>query len=67
MNNRDIGQEILDGIKEIKQFKQGKIKLKTRSLSQPSPPKVIRQKLRLSQTIEKKSAKKIQIATIREK
>lgn len=49
MNNRDIGQEILDGIKEIKDFKKGNLQLKTRMLSEPSPPKLIRKKLRLSQ------------------
>lgn len=50
MNKRDIGQEILDGIREIKAYKAGKIKLKTRSLSEPSPPKLIREKLKLSQS-----------------
>ena len=28
MNNRDIGLEILDGINEIRNFKQGKVSLK---------------------------------------
>ena len=50
MNNRDIGAEILDGIKEIKAHKSGHIKLKTTELSEPSPPNVIRAKLDLSQT-----------------
>jgi putative transcriptional regulator len=50
MNNRDIGQEILDGIREIKSFKKGEIKLKTHTLSEPSSPKLIRQKLKLSQS-----------------
>jgi len=50
MNNRNIGQEILDGIREIKSFKKGEIKLKTHTLSEPSPPKVIREKLKLSQS-----------------
>ena len=50
MNDRNIGQEILDGIREIKQFKKGEIKLKVRSLSEPSPAKTIREKLKLSQT-----------------
>ena len=50
MSNRDTGQEFLDGIREIKGFKKGKNKLMTHSSSGPSPPKVIRQKLRLSQS-----------------
>ncbi|WP_422133231.1 helix-turn-helix domain-containing protein [Endozoicomonas sp. ALD040] len=50
MNDRDIGQEILDGIEEIKAFKSGKGKLKTSTLSEPSPAKEIRQKLQLSQS-----------------
>ena len=50
MNNRSIGQEILDGIREMKSFKKGEIKLKTHTLSEPSQPKVIREKLKLSQS-----------------
>jgi putative transcriptional regulator len=49
MSDRNIGQEILDGIKEIKRFKKGKIKLKTRTLNEPSPAKTIRKRLKLSQ------------------
>jgi len=50
MSDRDIGQEILEGLREIKQFKKGKINLKIRTLNEPSPPKVIRHKLKLSQS-----------------
>ena len=50
MNDRDIGQEILDGIREIKRFKKGEIDLKSRILNEPSSPKAIRQKLKLSQS-----------------
>ena len=50
MNNRNIGQEILDGIREIKKFHKGEIRLKTHALSEPSHPKVIREKLKLSQS-----------------
>ena len=50
MNNRDIGQEMLDGIREIKSFRKGEIKLNKHTLTEPSPPKVIRQKLKLSQS-----------------
>jgi putative transcriptional regulator len=49
MSERDIGLEILDGIREIKAFKKGKVVLKTRELSEPSPAKEIRRKLKLSQ------------------
>lgn len=50
MNNRDIGAEILEGIAEIKKFKSGEMKLRTTELSAPSAPKVIRAKLKLSQS-----------------
>ena len=50
MSDRNIGQEILDGIREIKAFKEGKTNLVTRKLSEPSHPKEIRAKLNLSQS-----------------
>ena len=50
MSERDIGREILEGIREIKAFKEGKVKLVTRRLDNPSPPKEIRSKLNLSQS-----------------
>ena len=50
MSDRNIGQEILEGIKEIKNFKKGEIKLTTRTLNEPSTAKIIRKRLRLSQT-----------------
>lgn len=49
MSDRDIGQEILEGIREIKAFKKGKVSLRTHELKAPSPSKNIREKLRLSQ------------------
>lgn len=49
MAKRDIGQEILDGIREIKEYKAGKRTLRARSLKTPSSPKVIRLRLKLSQ------------------
>ena len=49
MFERDIGQEILEGIREIKASKAGKITLRTLELSEPSSPKEIRKKLELSQ------------------
>ena len=50
MSDRNIGQEILEGIKEIKRFKKGEIKLKAQTLNEPSPAKTIRKKLKLSQS-----------------
>lgn len=50
MSDRNIGQEILEGIKEIKRFKKGDIELRTWNLNEPSPPKIIRKKLKLSQS-----------------
>lgn len=50
MNNRDIGGEILEGIKEIKQFKKGNVDLRSWNLKEPSPAKTIRKKLNLSQS-----------------
>ena len=50
MAKRDLGQEILDGIREVKEYKAGKKVLHVRSLKAPSSPKVIRQRLKLSQS-----------------
>jgi putative transcriptional regulator len=50
MSERDIGQEILDGIREIKAYKVGRIDLRTRELREPSLPQDIRRKLNLSQS-----------------
>jgi putative transcriptional regulator len=50
MTKRDIGQEILDGIHEVKAYKAGKKVLRVRSLKAPSSPKVIRTRLKLSQS-----------------
>jgi putative transcriptional regulator len=50
MTERNIGLEILEGIKEIKQYKKNKIHLQTRVLNDPSPSQVIRKKLNLSQS-----------------
>ena len=49
MSERDIGQEILEGIREIKAYKAGEINLRTRELAEPSSPREIRMKLQLSQ------------------
>ena len=50
MVKRDIGQEILDGIQEIKAFKNGLGELRTHKLSAPSPPQEIRARMKLSQS-----------------
>jgi len=50
MNDRNIGQEIVEGIKEIKRFKKGEIDLTVRTLNEPSPTKTIRKRLQLSQS-----------------
>ena len=50
MSKRDVGQEILEGIQEIKAYKAGKKTLRTHILKEPAAPKVIRAKLRLSQS-----------------
>ena len=50
MSDRNIGQELLEGIKEIKRFKKGTLNLTTRSLKDPSSPQIIRKKLNLSQS-----------------
>ena len=50
MSERNIGLEILEGVREIKAFKEGKGNLVTRELSEPSDPKEIRAKLNLSQS-----------------
>jgi len=49
MTERNIGLEILQGIKEIKHHKKGKIQLQTTTLTDPSPSQDIRKKLHLSQ------------------
>ncbi|MBC8445930.1 MAG: transcriptional regulator, partial [Chloroflexi bacterium] len=36
MSERDVGREILEGIREIKAYKAGEIALNTRELREPS-------------------------------
>ncbi len=50
MSKRDVGQEILEGIQEIKAHKAGKKNLRVYSLKEPSPPQIIRARLKLSQS-----------------
>jgi putative transcriptional regulator len=49
MTGRHLGKEILEGLEEIRRFKSGEIRLRTTTLSEPSPPKEIRENLSLSQ------------------
>ena len=50
MSKRDIGLEILGGVKEIRKHKANKVQLKITELSEPSSSQEIRRKLHLSQT-----------------
>ncbi len=50
MSERNIGLEILEGIKEVKAYKAGKISLKIRELKEPESTQVIWKKLNLSQS-----------------
>ena len=49
MSKRNIGMEVLTGIREIKAFKAGKASLRVHKLTQPAPPRKIRTQLQLSQ------------------
>ncbi|MBT8450305.1 MAG: type II toxin-antitoxin system MqsA family antitoxin [Gammaproteobacteria bacterium] len=51
MTKRVIGQEILDGIREMKAYERGEVKVRTTELSQPSEPRIIRSNLNLSQSV----------------
>jgi putative transcriptional regulator len=51
MKTRDLGAEILAGLNEIKEYKKGSLNLRTTQLSEPSPVKIIRSKLKLSQSL----------------
>ena len=50
MSDRNIGMEILEGIREIKAYKAGRASLRVHRLKQPAPPRKIRAKLQLSQS-----------------
>ena len=50
MTKRNIGLEILEGIREIKEHKKGVVQLREKALTDPSPAQEIRGKLRLSQS-----------------
>lgn len=49
MMKRDIGQEILDGLRDIKAHKAGEKVLRTHTLKAPAPVHVIRAQMKLSQ------------------
>lgn len=50
MSKRDIGQEILEGIQDIKAHKAGEKTLHTHTMKEPAPVQTIRAKLQLSQS-----------------
>ena len=50
MSKRDVGMEILEGIRDIKAHKAGEKLLRVHTLKEPSPPQIIRAKLKLSQS-----------------
>lgn len=50
MSERNVGMEILEGIREIKAHKAGKKTLRTHILKEPASPQVIRARLKLSQS-----------------
>ncbi len=50
MSERDIGQEILEGFREIKAHKAGEKTLRTHKLKEPASPQIIRARLQLSQS-----------------
>jgi len=47
MSKRDIGQEILDGIRDVKAYKAGTKVLRVHTLKEPAPPQIIRSKLKV--------------------
>jgi putative transcriptional regulator len=53
MSKRNIGQEILQGLKEIKQWQHGKIKLRTTEIKTPTGTDIteIRNRLNLTQQV----------------
>lgn len=50
MIERNIGEEILSGIREIKSFKKNGGNLRTKVLRPPAAPQEIRQRMNLSQS-----------------
>ena len=49
MSKRNVGMEILEGLREIKFYKAGRGVLRTHKFTPPAPPKKIRAKLKISQ------------------
>ncbi len=50
MTKRNIGNEILESVQEIKAYKTGKGNLRTHTLKEPASPSLIRKNLNLSQS-----------------
>ena len=65
MTKRDIGQEILDGIIDIKAYKAGKKDLRVHTLKEPASPQTIRTNLDLSQS-EFASLMGVSVRTVQE-
>jgi len=65
MTKRDIGQEILDGIIDIKAYKAGKKDLRVHTLKEPASPQTMRTKLKLSQS-EFASLMGVSVRTVQE-
>ncbi|MCX5973655.1 MAG: helix-turn-helix domain-containing protein [Coprothermobacterota bacterium] len=51
MRQRDIGQKILEGIRDVMVHKTGKKTLRIHTLKTPAPPWVVRANLKLSQSV----------------
>lgn len=49
MSDRDIGQEILQGLRDVKAHKAGEPVLRVRTLRDPAPAQEIRANLKISQ------------------
>ena len=65
MTKRDIGQEIMDGIIDIKAYKAGKKDLRVHTLKEPASPQNIRTNLNLSQS-EFASLMGVSVRTVQE-
>ncbi len=66
MNKRDIGQEILQGLLEIKEWHQGKIKLRTTHIKSPKGSDIVDTRNHLNLTQEQFAALMgVSVATLR--
>lgn len=65
MRKREIGEEILEGIADIKAYKAWTKEIRVHTLKEPSDPQIIRNKLNLSQS-EFASFMGVSVRTIQE-